>query len=198
MASSADTPPPLERPALHVQMPSYSGPSPDANVDANTDANDEDMTRDKPDPNLLAPDAPPMSPSDSREAASRLHDDLELLRAERVVSHQERDSTRPRSRLRSHNERVEDAFNSAPAAAAPVPAATPPKDTWLTKLWAKIRKFPRVLRYVVYAIPAGLLILIPVFLDLFAYDRKGDPVGGNGGVQLLWFGIWLEGTGFLL
>ncbi|KAK4041703.1 Mechanosensitive ion channel-domain-containing protein [Parachaetomium inaequale] len=181
MASSADLPPPPIRPALNVQMPSYSGPSPEA----------DDTSKSRFDPDHLAPDAMPLSPADSREAANRLHDDLELLRAERVVSHQERDSLLSKSRARSHHERVEDAFNTttAPTVAAPV---TPLKTTWLTKLWLSLKKFPRVLRYVVYAIPPGIIILIPVFLDLFAYDGKGDPVGGPGGVQLLWFGIWLE------
>lgn len=48
------------------------------------------------------------------------------------------------------------------------------------------------MRYVLYAIPPAVLILIPVFLDLFAYNRESKPIGGEGGIQLLWFGIWLE------
>jgi hypothetical protein len=35
----------------------------------------------------------PLSPEEAREAANRLHD-IELLRAERVVSHQEHDAAR--------------------------------------------------------------------------------------------------------
>ncbi|KAK4251044.1 Mechanosensitive ion channel-domain-containing protein [Corynascus novoguineensis] len=185
MASSAESPPPPLRPALHVQMPSYSDPSPES----------DGITKSKLDPDHLAPDAVPLSPSDSREAANRLHDDLELLRAERVVStedRRERNSIRPRSNTRSHHERVEDAFNTTTAPTPAAVAAAPLKTTWLTKLWLWIKKFPRIFRYVLYAIPPGIIILIPVFLDLFAYDRKGDPVGGPGGVQLLWFGIWLE------
>ncbi|EAQ90533.1 hypothetical protein CHGG_02468 [Chaetomium globosum CBS 148.51] len=182
MASSAESPPPPPvRPSLHVQMPSYSEPSPET----------DDVIKSKVDPDHLAPETAPLSPRDSREAANRLHDDLELLRAERVVSTQERDSNRPRSKTRSHREGVEDAFNTTTAptvVAAPVAA----KATWLTKLWRWLKKFPRVLRYILYAIPPAIIILVPVFLDLFAYDRKGDPVGGPGGVQLLWFGIWLE------
>lgn len=187
MASPAESPPPPARPALHVQMPSYSGPSPDDTAKGRADSDS--------DSDHLAPDAAPLSPDDSssREAANRLHDDMELLRAERAVSRQEgddHDPARRRSRHKSHAEPVEDAFHTpgGPAVAAPVPST----ETWLTRLWASLKKFPRVLRYVVYAIPPGILILIPVFLDLFAYDRKGSPVGGPGGVQLLWFGIWLE------
>ncbi|KAL2261394.1 hypothetical protein VTK26DRAFT_2130 [Humicola hyalothermophila] len=180
---SAESPPPSPhptRPALHVQMPSYSGPSPEA----------DDVTKTKVDSDHLAPDAAPMSPRDSREAEKRLHDDMELLRVERIVSHQDHESAQV-SRKRSHNEKVEDAFNTT-TTPAPVTPLSPVKETWLTKLWISLKKFPRVLRYVVYAIPPGVIILIPVFLDLFAYDRKGSPVGGRNGVQLLWFGIWLE------
>ncbi|KAK4122272.1 hypothetical protein N657DRAFT_657126 [Parathielavia appendiculata] len=175
------TPPPPSRPSLHVQMPSYSGPSSD----------EADTTKTQVDPDHLTPGAALRSPTDSREAANRLQDDLEVLRAERVVSNQERNPSRPRSGRRSHEARVEDAFNSSNSPTATT-AIVPPKTTWLTKLWLSLKRFPRVLRYVVYAIPPGIIILIPVFLDLFAYDRKGDPVGGRGGVQLLWFGIWLE------
>ena len=129
------------------------------------------------------------SPSDTREAAHRLNDDLELLRAERVVSRQEHESRRSHSRNRSQESNGQDTFNMAiPAAQG---SAAEAKTTWLTRIWARLRKFPRVLRYVVYAIPPGILILIPVFLDLFNGEQS-DPVGGNGGVKLLWFGIWVE------
>ncbi|KAK4177599.1 Mechanosensitive ion channel-domain-containing protein [Triangularia setosa] len=169
------------RPTLHVQMPSFSETSPNSE-------------KQKPtlDPDYLAPETAPMSPAESREAANRLNDDLELLRAERIVSHQHHNDAR--SRNRSHTDRpdhVEDAFNST--APSPVTAMSPEKkSTWLTRLWISLKRFPRVLRYIVYAIPPGILILIPVFLDLFAYEGQGEPVGGEGGVQLLWFGIWLE------
>ncbi|KAH6626265.1 Mechanosensitive ion channel-domain-containing protein [Chaetomium sp. MPI-SDFR-AT-0129] len=180
--------PALSRPTLQVQMPSYREPSPDAEAAARASVDREHLVPDS---------AAPLSPAESREAANRLHDDLELLRAERVVStndRKDRDSLHPGSKnRRSHEHRIEDAFNTTnPPPVTPAVAAVPVKTTWLTKLWLLIKKFPRVLRYVVYAIPPGILILIPVFLDLFAYDRKGDPVGGPGGVQLMWFGIWLE------
>ncbi|KAK3359349.1 Mechanosensitive ion channel-domain-containing protein [Lasiosphaeria hispida] len=178
MASSAVSPP---RPQLNLQVPSYESP-----VDENAAA--------KGDLSHLAPEfMSTLSPhsSETREAANRLNDGLELLRAERVVSHQEYESGRSRSRNRSHKERVnENAFNTDAPAAPNI--SSPHKSTWLTKIWAKLKKFPRVLRYVVYAIPAAALILVPVFLDLFAYERNSEPVGGDGGVKLFWFGIWLE------
>jgi len=144
----------------------------------------------KQDPHFLGADTL-NSPTESREAANRLNDDLELLRAERMVSHQENGPRHSRSRNRSHQDRVEDAFHTESPAAATV-SAPQKKKTWLTKLWASLKRFPRVLRYIFYALPAAVVLLIPIFLDLFAYDQGTEPVGGDGGVELLWFGIWLE------
>ncbi|KAK4453083.1 Mechanosensitive ion channel-domain-containing protein [Podospora aff. communis PSN243] len=164
----------LRRPELQVQVPSY-------------DSHNMAEQATKQDPNFLAA-AATIGPSESREAANRLNDDLELLRAERVVSHQEHSSRH--SRMRSHQDRNEDVFHSdSPEKTA---ISTPKKKTWLTTLWASLKKFPRVLRYILYALPAAVVLLIPIFLDLFAYDQDANPVGGDGGVELLWFGIWLE------
>ncbi|KAK4460711.1 Mechanosensitive ion channel-domain-containing protein [Cladorrhinum samala] len=174
------------RPTLTVQMPSYT-----ADVQSTNDGDGHE--KGKLDPDHLAPDAINYSPGarESREVANRLNDDLELLRAERVVSHQRHGGGSRRSADRSHHEGVEDAFNAGPSH-GPATVAQSQQSTWLTKSWRYLKKFPRVLRYVLYAIPPGVLVLIPVFLDLFAYDRQTDPVGGDGGVELLWFGIWLE------
>ncbi|KAH8887373.1 hypothetical protein GQ53DRAFT_749851 [Thozetella sp. PMI_491] len=163
-------------PQLRVDVPS-SSKLPDDIAYAN----------EKYDPAFLAPDHAPLSPSESREAANRLNDDLELLRAERIVSNEEH-SRRSRSRNR-RNEPVEDAFQTN-TSAAPVVAATH-KKTFLTWIWGKLKKFPRFLRYIVYAIPPAILILAPIFISVFAYTEP-KPVGGDGGVELLWFGIWLE------
>lgn len=156
-------------------MPSYDDPNMAGNAGT------------KHDPNFLDAHVA-ISPSESREVANRLNDDLELLRAERNVSHQEHSSRHSCMRSRSHDGQ-EDVFHNESAAAA---ISTPKKETWLTKMWASVKKFPRVLRYIFYALPAAIVLLIPIFLDLFAYDQDTEPVGGDGGVELLWFGIWLE------
>jgi small-conductance mechanosensitive channel len=49
-----------------------------------------------------------------------------------------------------------------------------------------------VYRYVGYATPVALILLIPILLDIYAYKNQSKPVGGPHGVELLWFGIWLE------
>ncbi|KAK3685003.1 Mechanosensitive ion channel-domain-containing protein [Podospora appendiculata] len=167
--------PQLTSPTWHVQVPSTEQ-TPSNEAPPNPDTSQP--------PGVSAV----MSPSEEREQAHRLNDDLELLRAERVVSRQEHSSERSRSRNRSQASDAEDAFNKANPASS---ARSPAKKTWFTRIWVLVKTFPRVLRYVVYSIPPGLLILIPVFFDLFD-GRKSNPVGGDGGVKLLWFGIWLE------
>lgn len=36
------------------------------------------------------------------------------------------------------------------------------------------------------------MLLTPSFIDIYALTSGDNPVGGPGGLQLLWFGIWLE------
>ncbi|ROW01841.1 hypothetical protein VMCG_05645 [Cytospora schulzeri] len=158
----------------------------------------------KPDPNLLAPDAQTLSrPDSSRGNANRLMDDLELLRIERQVSNEERlenaSKAGRRSTSRNRHDRhhpqaePEDAFHTL-TEPAPLPVAAEPKapPTFLTKLFKKLRNFPRVVRYFLYAIPIAVILLTPILLDIYAFPDSDNPVGGDGGLKLLWFGIWLE------
>ncbi|KAH8909076.1 hypothetical protein BR93DRAFT_950602 [Coniochaeta sp. PMI_546] len=151
-----------------------------------------DTETEKFDHTHLAPDQTTLSPmTDNREAAHRLCDDLELLRIERLVSQKEGQSRLPRrsvSRSRTQRE-PEDTFNTT--GVHPV-VHSPHKSTFLTRLWTRINRFPRVFRYVAYLTPVALILLIPILLDIYAYNYESKPVGGANGVQLLWFGIWLE------
>ncbi|KAM5344996.1 hypothetical protein ACJ41O_010858 [Fusarium nematophilum] len=129
-----------------------------------------------------------MSPSEKRADASRLDDNLELLRVERAVSAEEQDGG-SKMRNRTHNVEPEDAFN------VPIPSETfhPEKkrdpDAALLKFWMFLRKFPRFVRYTLYLFPGAALLLIPVLLGYFVYQNDERDVGG---VKLMWFGIWLE------
>ncbi|KAK1780762.1 Mechanosensitive ion channel-domain-containing protein [Copromyces sp. CBS 386.78] len=185
--SSANPPP-----TLHVRVPSEVPIPMDHDGDYYNHSNGIDDTH------LQVPDSGALSPASSghgdREVANRLNDDLELMRAERMVSRQAREGESRRSRSKNRSaENLEDVFDTvAGAGATPTPAViTAPKTTWLTRTWAGLRKFPRVLRYIVYSIFPAILLLIPIFLDLFAYNGHQD-VGEDRGVRLLWFGIWLE------
>lgn len=99
--------------------------------------------------------------SDSRENASRLMDDLELLRIERQVSNAEREKDnisrrRSNSRQHHHHDRhnpeapPEDAFHTLTEPTQLPQITTEPEPTALGKLFKKLRRFPRVIRYFVY------------------------------------------------
>lgn len=144
------------------------------------------------DAKYLAPEDA-VSQSGSREQASRLVDDLELLRAERAVSREEEAQARQLSRSKSRHHAVpDDAFNEPAAATSVAPNLNQPPPSRLNRLWLKIKKFPRFIRYIVYMTPVAVILLTPVLLDIYAFRDSNAPVGGPGGVKLMWFGIWLE------
>lgn len=86
-------------------------------------------------------------------------DDLELLRIERQVSNEEREKENAgrRSLNYSHADRhhphaePEDAFHTLTEPVPLPPVAKPEKKvTFLGRSWKKLRKFPRVVRYLLY------------------------------------------------
>lgn len=99
-------------------------------------------------------DSHTLNHSESQENASRLMDDLELLRAERMASNDDRES---RSRSKSvhrnrHNPEPppEDAFHTL-TSQPQIPQAKPDKKpTFLAKVFKDLKKFPRIIRYFVY------------------------------------------------
>ncbi|KAF6825136.1 mechanosensitive ion channel family [Colletotrichum musicola] len=133
-----------------------------------------------------------MSPSGTREQASRLNDDLELLRAERLISNQENDAATRSHRGRTHKAEPEDVFAGNPNPPVEKPPPEKKAGAFAFAVWKWLRKFPRCFRYTVYMIPGAALLLIPVMIGHYAVDRKSATVGGPTGVQLAWFGIWLE------
>ncbi|PHH80750.1 hypothetical protein CDD83_3672 [Cordyceps sp. RAO-2017] len=143
--------------------------------------------------NTLAtpPDTDALSPSGQRIEARRLNDDLELLRAERLVSNQEQEQQLgSKSKNRSHHPEPEDAFNQ-PSTKDPT-VKLKNKDAALYKFWLLLKKFPRSVRYLLYLFPGAALLLVPVLLGGIEFRPDDKLVGGVGGVQLMWFGIWLE------
>ncbi|KAM0256867.1 hypothetical protein ACHAQJ_004687 [Trichoderma viride] len=136
-------------------------------------------------------DAGGATPISQRAEANRLNDDLELLRAERMVSNQEHDrASSSKAKNRHHSPEPEDAFNQT--AQELVPEKKKNTDAALYKLWLFISKFPRFFRYIIYLVPGAALLLAPVLLGHFRFNGPNDGIGGTGGVQCMWFGIWLE------
>lgn len=99
-------------------------------------------------------DSHTLNHSESQENATRLMDDLELLRAERMASNDDRDSrSRSKSLHRSrHNPEPapEDAFDTL-TSQPQIPQTKPDKKpTVVARIFKDLKRFPRVFRYFVY------------------------------------------------
>lgn len=133
-----------------------------------------------------------MTPSESRAQATRLMDDLAFLEAERKASNQGDEISRSRSNARSEQIK-DDAFNPTTEQQPGLPSAIAAEPSnKLHGVLKRLRKLPRILRYFLYMLPVTLILLTPVLLGLLLDERNQPVIGGTGGVQLLWFGIWLE------
>jgi hypothetical protein len=61
--------------------------------------------------------------------------------------------------------------------------------TGLGKFYKKIVNFSIVTRYLVFVIPIGLLIAVPIVVGATVDSAKGAKIGG---VRILWFFTWIE------
>jgi hypothetical protein len=139
----------------------------------------------------------PMSLSQQREQSQRLDDDLEMLRAERVVSNAERSNqesmSRSKSMARSRSRNNAEPVDDFDVDTTPIPENTkvyrPPENpsNKFALLFKKIHNSSWLVRYFFYISPLTLLLLIPTLFGLLLFQR--NTVGG---VKLFWFGIWLE------
>ncbi|KAI8939977.1 hypothetical protein NX059_003701 [Plenodomus lindquistii] len=134
------------------------------------------------------------SPSQTREQASRLDDDLRLLAIERQLEN-EQSSERNQSlghsmsRVRSRRENLVDDFDAATnpihEQAAKYTAPENPS-TSFSKFFKKIHGSSWLVRYFTYITPLVILILIPLLLGALLFEDANV-----GGVKLSWFSIWL-------
>ncbi|KAF1951853.1 hypothetical protein CC80DRAFT_495737 [Byssothecium circinans] len=135
------------------------------------------------------------SPSQTREQASRLDDDLAMLQAERKVSdmselERERSTTRSMRRQRSRREDPVDDFDEATNPLHEKAALFKPPEnptTNLSRFFKKVHNSSFLVRYFTYITPVVLIILIPLLLGALLF--KDAHVGH---VRLVWFCIWLE------
>ncbi|KAA8616850.1 hypothetical protein PtrSN002B_004280 [Pyrenophora tritici-repentis] len=145
-----------------------------------------------------AHDIPPMngisSPSQNREQASRLNDDLAVLAVEQGLNEKEalmrnQSTTRSMTRVRSRRTEVVDDFDEATNPLHEQAARyTPPENpnTNFSKFFKKVHNSSWLVRYFTYITPMVLVILIPLLLGAFVFDEATV-----GGVELVWFSIWL-------
>lgn len=139
----------------------------------------------------------PMSLSQQREQSRRLDDDLEMLRAERVVSIAERTNDdslgRSKSMARSRSRTAAEPVDDFDVDTTPLHEKTkiykPPAHptTKFAKIFKKIHNSVFLVRWFFYITPVTLLLLIPTLFGKFLFEDTTV-----GGVELFWFGIWLE------
>ncbi|KAI0402024.1 hypothetical protein F4802DRAFT_578152 [Xylaria palmicola] len=133
-----------------------------------------------------------LSPSESREEATRLVDDLNFIHAERAAEeHEESEIRRSHSRPRPDSSEKEDVFNK-PAPSSTIVGQPLEDPSKLRDFYKVVKNLPRVVRYFFYCLPVTIILLIPILLGAFLDPGSQAVIGGPGGVELLWFGIWLE------
>ncbi|SPO06028.1 related to Mechanosensitive ion channel family [Cephalotrichum gorgonifer] len=136
----------------------------------------------------------PASPAATRDQDTQLYDEVELQRAERLVTtrEHEQDLSNKKTRLQTirSNENEDDDFVPEPVKTRAEPPTQ--NNSWFYRFLLRVKKFPRSVRYFLYLIPGAAVLLAPILVDYFAFESRTTPVGGDGGVDLMWFGIWLE------
>ncbi|KAI9788464.1 MAG: hypothetical protein M1816_006900 [Peltula sp. TS41687] len=135
------------------------------------------------------------SPSQTREQASRLQDDLALLRAEQVVDEaasqlQQQDNSNNNGGGRGgRNRLVAEPTDDFDITTKKAPVYKPPDNpsTNLARLFKRVHDSSFLVRYCFYITPLVVVILIPLLLGSLLFKRATV-----GGVKLYWFSIWLE------
>lgn len=132
------------------------------------------------------------SPSQIREHAMRLDDDLAVLEAERVVSSEQEAKSEKLSLRKTRSRRSEpvDEFDIATNPLHETAAMYRPPEAPNSKLGRIVKKIHNssfIIRYFTYISPVVLILLVPLLLGALVY--KDASVGG---VRLLWFSVWLE------
>lgn len=139
---------------------------------------------------------PPMrTPSARREQATRLDDDLMLLQAERMTSHSTGapDDEHDRNSINRARSRRSEAVDEFDEATNPLHEKTaiykPPEkpNTQIAVFVKKLHQSSFLVRYLTYIAPIVLILLIPLLVGALKF-----PNSSVGGVELMWFAIWLE------
>jgi hypothetical protein len=137
--------------------------------------------------------ANPLSPQARREQDQRLGDELNLQKIEKQVSEEERNALNrdrsARSRSRNPGEPIDDFDENTNPIHESTKVYQPVENpsTSFAKVFKKIHNSVWLVRYFFYIAPLAILLLIPLMVGKWAF-----PSAHVGGVELFWFGIWLE------
>lgn len=145
------------------------------------------------------------SPSQTREEAHRLEDDLRMLQIEQQVSaiaeEKEQEKASNLEKVNTHHSvrrersRHSEGVDEFDVATNPLHETTklykPPTHptTALAKFFKKLHHRSFLVRYFTYITPVVLILLIPLMVGALLPKAQGASVGG---VSLLWFSVWLE------
>lgn len=133
------------------------------------------------------------SPSQTREKAHRLEDDLELLKIERQISKKETQSQQDGDSMHQSRKRREEEVDEFDIATNPVHEQTQvykgPENpsSKFALFFKKVHKSNWLIRYFTYIMPLSLILLIPLLIGVFLFPNQKV-----GGVTMYWFMIWLE------
>ena len=135
------------------------------------------------------------SPSQNREEAHRLQDDLALLQVERLVSNQgtQGDSEKLGDRMTRSRSRRSEPVDEFDTATNPLHEKAnlykPPEHptTSVAKFFKAVHNSSFIIRYFTYITPVVAILLIPLLLGALVFKKASV-----GGVKLLWFSVWLE------
>ncbi|KAJ9627209.1 hypothetical protein H2203_003671 [Taxawa tesnikishii (nom. ined.)] len=135
------------------------------------------------------------SPSQTREEAHRLDDDLQMLKVERQVSAANDTHTDGGRSVHRSRSRRDDDVDEFDVATNPIHEKTavykPPEHPVgnFSKMVKRIHQSSFIVRYITYITPVVLILLIPLLIGALVSPATSATVGG---VELVWFMIWLE------
>jgi len=147
----------------------------------------------KGDDRFLMREQTPLSPQAQREVDQRLGDELNLQNIEKQVSEDERNALNrdrsARSRSRNPGEPIDDFDENTNPIHESTKVYQPVENpsTEFAKIFKRIHNSVWLVRYFFYVAPLALLLLVPLLVGRYAF-----PNAHVGGVELMWFGIWLE------
>ena len=130
--------------------------------------------------------------SQTRAEESKLDDALRLLEVERGVSNNSFQNPTSLGRSRSRRQEPIDEFdvNTNPVHEQNAIYRSPETpSTRVSKFWKAIHESSVLVRYFMYIIPIASLLSIPLLIGALVYKPDAKTVGG---VDLMWFSIWLE------
>lgn len=135
-----------------------------------------------------------LSLSQTREREHRINDEIAMLQAERVVSNSRNALRLSHSLDKSRSRRTEhiDEFDVNTNPVHEINAVYKPPEhpaSELPKIFKKIHNSSFLVRYFMYIIPVAALLLVPLLVGALVYENSDKGVGG---VELLWFSVWLE------